>query len=211
MYASVWPAGPWCSTHALIIIDFVSSVMPFFLSVIYHIFMCHHGGPKVYAALLKMDVTGVWFVTTFGEVSIIYSSLYCTPWLHAAYMSWYLVLSVIVLWFFLSAKTKRGRTLVLSVQYIFRIIVLVLRISPVGVGSTESLWCYVTMEWLAVPGALINALHIPERWLPGKVDYFFNGHNLMHIVSILLVTIARKGFLADIQWISGSPVCQSSA
>lgn len=207
LYRPVWPSDSWCSAHTLIVIDFLASTMPFLLSIIYHTFMCHCGGPDVYTVLLKVDITGVWFVTTFGEVSIIYSSLYCTPWLNAGYMSWYFVLSVVVLWYFLSAKSKCERVFALTVQYAFRIVVLLLRVSPLGVGSAQSLWCYVTMECLTVPGALINACHIPERWLPGKVDYLFNGHTIMHMTSFMLMVMARKGFLLDMQWINGSPVC----
>ena len=63
------------------------------------------------------------------------------------------------------------------------------------------------MEAFCGPAAIMNALHIPERWFPGKLDYIFNGHTLMHIVTTLSMAISRKGFLLDMEWASRNPQC----
>jgi predicted membrane channel-forming protein YqfA (hemolysin III family) len=36
-------------------------------------------------------------------------------------------------------------------------------------------------------GGVIGAMHIPEKWFPGSVDYYFNSHNIMHILVVLAV------------------------
>ena len=63
------------------------------------------------------------------------------------------------------------------------------------------------MEGFCGTAAIMNALHIPERWFPGKLDYIFNGHTLMHIVTIFSMVISRKGFLLDMEWASRNPQC----
>ena len=41
--------------------------------------MCHKNGPKTYQIMLKIDVLGIWIMTSFGELHIIYTTLYCYP------------------------------------------------------------------------------------------------------------------------------------
>ena len=41
--------------------------------------MCHKNGPETYQTMLKIDVLGIWIMATFGELHIIYITLYCYP------------------------------------------------------------------------------------------------------------------------------------
>lgn len=36
-------------------------------------------------------------------------------------------------------------------------------------------------------GGAIGAMHIPEKWFPGSLDYYFNSHNIMHILVVVAV------------------------
>ena len=90
----------------------------------------------------------------------------------------------------------------LAVQFCFRTATHFVRLTPIGSGHPSAIPYYIIMDTIAGPGALINALHIPERCLPGKVDYIFNGHNLMHVAAFLSIATCRQGFLLDMLWLS---------
>ena len=67
------------------------------------------------------------------------------------------------------------------------------------------------MDLVSAAGAVINALHIPERWFPGKLDYVFNGHTLMHLCSVIAILIARQGFLCDMIWLNEFQTCPENS
>lgn len=33
----------------------------------------------------------------------------------------------------------------------------------------------------------LGAMHIPEKWFPGCLDFYLNSHNIMHILVVLAV------------------------
>ena len=78
-YSQIWSTDQWSIISLFIIIDYIISCFPLALSIIYHLFMCHKNGPKTYQTMLKIDVLGIWIITTFGELHIIYTTLYCYP------------------------------------------------------------------------------------------------------------------------------------
>lgn len=40
---------------------------------------------------------------------------------------------------------------------------------------------------MSVVGGAIGAMHIPEKWFPGCMDYYLNSHNIMHVLVVLAV------------------------
>ena len=186
----------------------MTTLLPFFLSVVYHVFMCHCGGPAVYNHLLKVDVFGVWTTTTLATIPVMYTGLYCWPVLRDSYLLVYTLVSTAVLYALMKSTNKQGRVVALTMQYIFRLIGLILRLSPIGTGYLASIWLYVLIEIIAGPAAVINAFHIPERWFPGKLDYIFNGHSLMHIAAIVCIHLGGQAFLLDMEWLNSGPTCQ---
>lgn len=119
----------------------------------------------------------------------------------------YLIVSLSVLSFLLAAKTKKIRTKAFTLQYIFRIIILLVRLSKYGCGHHYTHIYYIMMEAFCGSAAIMNALHIPERWFLGKLDYIFNGHTMMHIFTTFGMALSRKGFLLDMEWMSRTPQC----
>ena len=205
--ASYGPVWQYDQFTVLIYLDMLTSLLPFFLSVLYHVFMCHCGGPAVYYRLLKVDVFGVWTTSTFASVSVMYSGLYCSPVLRNTYLAFYLLLSMGVLVSLMQSSTKQGRVLALTVQYPFRLLGFLLRFSPLGSGHPSSMSFYLLAEAIAGPAALANALYIPERWFPEQLSYVLNGHGLMHIAAIFCVHFGRKGFLLDMAWLNSDITC----
>lgn len=206
-YDAVWSEGSPAVVKYFIVMDYVSSCVPFIVSVLYHVFMPHNSGNGTYNILLKLDVCGVWFSCTFGAFSLVYCSLHCSPWLRNCYLLVYAVVSCICLLCLIISSSAKTRVIPLTVQFCFRTATHFLRLTPIGSGHPSAIPYYITMDTIAGPGALINALHIPERWIPGKVDYMLNGHNLMHIAAILSIAVCRKGFLLDMAWLTTNIYC----
>jgi len=53
-----------------------------------------------------------------------------------------------------------------------------------------------------VLGGAIGAMHIPEKWFPGYLDFYLNSHNIMHILVVVAVysmhQVSQSG--QSIQW-----------
>lgn len=191
-----------------IIADVISTTLPFALSVVYHTFMPHFSGVSIYKGLLKTDVFGVWFSATFSPICSSYVTLYCFPSLLYSYLAIYLLLSLAVLYYLVIVDCKRKRVQALTVQFIFRATVQLLRLNPSISTVPLSAFVYYFIAYvLSAVGALINALHVPERWFPGQCDYVVNGHSLMHVVAVLSLGIGKYGVYTDLNWLVNQPSC----
>lgn len=169
--------------------------------------MPHSSGERTYTTLLKLDILGIWWCCTLGPISNFYTGLYCTTRLLVSYFSLYMVLSAYALYYLMVVDCKRKRVSALTIQFACRILIYPLRLSPLSHSSTASVTFYCVMDLVSATGAVVNALHIPERWFPGKLDYVFNGHTLMHVLSMVAIVIARQGFLCDMTWLNEVETC----
>ena len=205
-YSPSWNSGD-SLVRLFVIADLLTSTLPFALSAVYHTFMPHVSGEQVYYRLLKTDVFGVWFAATFGSLSGIYVTLYCFSTFLYVYIVGFLLLSLVVLYYLVLVDCKRKRVAALSVQLFFRSLVLFLRLThPVAVPLAAFKFYFVT-NIISSIGALINALHVPERWFPGRCDYLVNGHSLMHVAAVLSLVVGRNGLLMDLNWLASVPSC----
>lgn len=205
-YTTLWNSQQW-TVKLFAATDLVVYMVPFALSVIYHTFLSHHSGKYIYKLLLKTDVFGVWVASTFAPITTIYVSLYCMPMLAQCYIAGYLLLSVVVLYYLVVLDCKRQRVVALTVQFIFRSLVQFIRLTPFSNADVAVFYCYAITTAVSSVGALINALHIPERWFPGQCDYVLNGHSLMHIMATLSMAVGQRGSLIDIVWLEEQASC----
>lgn len=60
-------------------------------------------------------------------------------------------------------------------------------------------------------GAIIGAMRIPEKWIPGKLDLALNSHNLMHVLVVLAVCSMHAATLQDLAWISDPSTCNGTS
>ena len=118
-------------------------------------------------------------------------------------------LSATVLYYLMVIDCKQKRVTALTAQFALRVMIHPLRLSSLSHSSTAGIYYHMIMDAISAVGALINALHIPERWFPGKVDYVLNGHTLMHVAALLCIIIGRQGFLFDMQWLNDVGTCPS--
>lgn len=53
--------------------------------------------------------------------------------------------------------------------------------------ATEFHLNFLSQDAVSVAGGAIGAMHIPEKWFPGSMDYYLNSHNIMHVLVVLAV------------------------
>ncbi|KAJ1915577.1 hypothetical protein H4219_004243 [Mycoemilia scoparia] len=63
-----------------------------------------------------------------------------------------------------------------------------------------SLWYLAAMMGFYGLGALFYALHIPERWAPGKFDYVLNSHQIFHVFVVLAAICHYMGLVKAFVW-----------
>ena len=148
---------------------------------------------------------GVWCITSLGAVPQLTTVMCCHALLRVGGMIIYFAISLVALWIILTYDSAKHRVIALTVQYLFRVGLHIFRLCPLSGGHPYAFTLMTVVDLLAAPGALINGLKVPERWLPGKVDYIGNGHTLMHVISFFVVLVSKRAFLLDLEWYMDNP------
>ncbi|XP_051824680.1 progestin and adipoQ receptor family member 4-like [Antechinus flavipes] len=169
-------------------------------SVLYHLFMCHQGGSRVYTRLLALDMCGVWLANSLGALPMIHSTLTCWPRLRLVILLLYTLLSIKAGWHAVTARSNMARLQAFGWQAITRLLVFGIRALGVGSGAPGALPCYLRMDALALLGGLVNVARLPESWNPGAFDYWCNSHQIMHVLSVISILQLHAGVVPDLLW-----------
>ncbi|KAM9149455.1 progestin and adipoQ receptor family member 4 isoform 2-T2 [Pangshura tecta] len=195
---------PWAriSVGWLAVVHYLACVVPQLGSVLYHLFMNHEGGPAVYHTLLTLDMCGVCMVNTLGALPIIYCTLACSPLPRSAALLAYTALSSYAIICAVTAHSNVRRLRSFAWQALFRFFFFYLRWAGLGMGHPSSLRSYLIMDGLALLGGVINISRVPERWQPGRFDYWFNSHQIMHVLVVVSILYLHWGVVADLLWVT---------
>lgn len=181
----------------------IGCVSPWLGSCVYHTFMNHHSGVKLYQQLLKWDVIGIWVTQSFGASSTIYTSLILySAWLRYSFILIYTVIAIRVLQHTMSANCVWKRRLGFGFLVVMRVIAFFLRISAIKAGQASPLIHIIMQEIWPILGAVISAARIPERWFPGYFDIAFNSHNLLHIMVVLGAVHMHLATCHNLVWLA---------
>ncbi len=55
---------------------------------------------------------------------------------------------------------------------------------------------------IAIVGAFIGGINIPERWFPGRLDLICNSHHLMHLLVLYAVYEMHLAAVLDLKWMT---------
>lgn len=204
-YSQLWP-DTWSIVSYFLIADYSITLLLFIFSVTYHTFMCHKGGKRVYDLVLKVDVGGVWLMASLGTLPFMYTTFYGNLRLQLAVISIYSTVSMLAAIIIVSGNNRVYRAIAFASQYCVRLFVLACRLYPVVEGLPDNNLYYFMLEVLNGLGVIVNALHIPERWFPGRFDYVFNGHQLMHISTALALISFRTALIMDFEWLNNNNI-----
>ncbi len=95
------------------------------------------------------------------------------------------------------SKDQTERAAPLACLLAARWLALCLRVAGVGAPCTSAVRTYVGMEALLFVGGCANALFLPERFCPGKLDFGPNSHNIMHIMTAATAVCLMRALRAD--------------
>ncbi|CAA9995473.1 unnamed protein product [Nesidiocoris tenuis] len=116
------------------------------------------------------------------------ASVFCLPrilqWL---LISCYCIFAICGLFKALSASSPWNRRLCFALPFCMRNLLCVLRLTRFGGGNPANFSNVVLQDLLAVIGGAIGACNVPEKWLPGSLDMYFNSHNIMHVLVVSAV------------------------
>ncbi|XP_034179073.2 progestin and adipoQ receptor family member 4 [Osmia lignaria lignaria] len=190
----------------------IGAVSPWVGSFIYHLFMNLNYDAIFYRTLLKLDMIGIWLCQSFGAIPMMAATVHCLP---NGY--WYCCMFIycfLNIWGLLKAMIARSpweRRLCFAPPFLMRMLIMILRCFDIGGGSPDALLHIVLQDLIAVVGAIIGAMRIPEKWIPGKLDLALNSHNLMHVLVVLAVCSMHAATLQDLAWISDPSTCNGTS
>ncbi|XP_006625123.1 progestin and adipoQ receptor family member 4 isoform X1 [Apis dorsata] len=189
----------------------IGAVSPWIGSFIYHLFMNLNYDEIFYKSLLKLDMIGIWLCQSFGAIPMIAATIHCLCdiyWYSCMFI--YCFLSIWGLFKAMNAQSPWERRLCFAPLFLMRMLVLILRCFNIGGGSPDALLHIVLQDLIAIVGATIGAMRIPEKWIPGKLDLILNSHNLMHVLVVLAVCSMHAATLQDLTWIINSSACNET-
>jgi len=205
VHAALTPlhAGMTSSGHTILrLCATLPMVLSFSLSVMYHTFLAHaacsthHRGPERYHNLLCADVAGVVAVLSVPQVAILHYGF----WSHPQLRTFLFIVSYVGALFACGAtrsKDQTERAIPLACLVLARWMCVALRCCGFGGHCPAATRIYVTMEAVLAVGGACNALFVPERWFPGKLDYGINSHNIMHVLTTLGAYLLLEALRAD--------------
>lgn len=192
---------PWSNFRFLSWCHLIGSLAPWCGSFVYHLFMNLDRGEVVYYRLLKLDMFGIWMSQSFGAITFVTATAFCWR------IKWLLIFAycVLCLWGLykaLLASSPWQRRLCFLFPFVMRMHLVVLRMFKLAGGNTESMVHVYLQDGVSIIGGAIGAMNIPEKWLPGNVDFCLNSHNIMHVLVVVAVYSMHQATMRDLEWMS---------
>ncbi|XP_073816912.1 uncharacterized protein [Musca autumnalis] len=197
---------PWESGYRFLSFCHVfGSVAPWCGSFVYHLFMNIERGENVYYTLLKLDMVGIWVSQSFGALPFVMATTFCftLKWRTLVVAS-YCLFSLWGLYKALTASSPWQRRLCFALPFSMRSILIFLRTLGLVGGNPFALSHVYLQDAVSIIGGAIGAMRIPEKWLPGLVDFYLNSHNIMHVLVVIAVYSMHMATIKDFEWMSNT-------
>ena len=194
------------SHHDLLLfsIHYISSIACGLCSAIFHLMMSHNKGENMHCKLNTLDWFGIWLVTTWGPIVFIKATFFCSPWLYKMVLLFYSLISSISLVYLVQGKDAKERVIPIIYVGLVKMGMYASRGCMAWTGyitaKIEVVWLFAIMELLGLLGAVFHIFQFPERLLSGKLDYLWNSHNILHILSSICPILLHLGTVFDVEW-----------
>ncbi|XP_059086735.1 progestin and adipoQ receptor family member 4-like [Tigriopus californicus] len=197
---------PWDQLDTIPILPYlhvISCLSPWIGSTLYHLFMSHNSGLTTYKQLLAMDMFGIWVAQNCGTLPCVTAATYCFPpaWRYFTLMT-FVIGSFFSCYKAVTAKSPWQRRFSFLFPFLFRLIIVILRVSKIARGSPKAMPHLLLQDVVAVVGGALGAWNIPERWYPGQFDLCLNSHNIMHVLVVYAAYEMHQAVSYDLLWIS---------
>eukprot|EP00049_Salpingoeca_infusionum_P026729 m.27569 g.27569 ORF g.27569 m.27569 type:complete len:598 (-) comp8943_c0_seq1:650-2443(-) len=172
----------------LFFVFWTTAVMCLMFSAIFHTILSH--SKEVQHKAAKLDYGGIVFLILGSVESVIYFTFYCHRDLRIIYMSLTLVFGALTAWVTwhpkFDGKNKKHIRVLLFVILSATAFLPVAHFAMIyGMEHTltviDVFWLFGISCPLYLIGAAVFVLKVPERFFPGRFDYFFHSHQLWHI------------------------------
>ena len=186
-------------------IHHITSTTCVLFSTIYHLMLCHKGGKPAYDCFITLDYLGIWVVTGLSCITFLKATFFCFPQIHLTVMSIYFLVCFITFIYVKKGTNSQTRLQPLVALGAVRMFVLyparcIMTTLGYTTGPLGTIWYTMGVEMIGLLGVLMNLSRFPERFFQGKVDYFFNSHNIMHLMVLTAPYVLHSGTVMDFQW-----------
>ncbi|KAI9206630.1 adiponectin receptor protein 1 [Polychytrium aggregatum] len=194
------------SDVTVLVIFILSAIGCLALSTFFHLFCCH--SEKVSVAWNKADYVGIVFLIVGSFVPALYYAFYCQTTFQAVYITSMVVLGtgtivISVSKHFSRPQYRQTRAILftsLGLSGIIPVLHTTIASGALFAERSMSLSSVITEGVLYVAGAFIYASRVPERWFPGKFDFWFHSHQIFHILVVSAAVVHYRGMIAAYTW-----------
>jgi len=181
---------------------FIGAILCLGLSFLFHTLCCH--SEHVSKLFCKLDYVGISLLTVGSFVPWIYYGFYCQYTPKVVYLSIISVLGIACIAVTMMDKFsdplyRPVRALLFVCLGLFGLVPTVHFLVQSGwsAGMAEaSIHRVLIMGGLYILGAVLYGCRIPERFLPGKFDIWFQSHQIFHVLVIAAAFVHYHG-MAD--------------
>jgi len=178
---------------------FIGAILCLGLSFLFHTLCCH--SEHVSKLFCKLDYVGISLLTVGSFVPWIYYGFYCQYTPKVVYLTSISILGVGCIFVtmldkFSTATYRPIRALLFVCLGLFGIVPTVHFLHDHGwsAGMVEaSVHRVLIMGFLYILGAVLYGCRIPERFLPGKFDIWFQSHQIFHVLVIAAAFVHYHG------------------
>ena len=206
--AIVFYVKPLCSNCAfdinlseklIFLTFFIGAILCLACSALFHTLSCH--SENVSAIFSRLDYAGIAILTVGSSIPWIYYGFYCNFYTKLTYMIAVIILGLLTVVLTMWEKFN------LPDYRVYRSIVFVtlgivsgipcfhhVLLNGIQLSIVEaSFHCTVIMAALYLTGAILYAARIPERFMPGKCDIWFQSHQLFHLLVVAAAFVHYHG------------------
>ena len=190
-------------------IHHITSTTCVLFSAIYHLMSCHEGGKETYKCFITLDYLGIWLVTSLCCVTFLKATLYCLPQIHKVVTGVYFLMCGISFLYVAKGDGPAKRMRPLTALGAVRMFVLyptrcIMTNMGYTTGPLGTLWYLLGVEMIGLAAGLFNLSRLPERYFHGRMDYFFNSHNIMHLFVLIAPVLLHGGTVMDFEWMQNA-------
>jgi len=178
---------------------FIGAILCLACSTLFHTVSCH--SKQISTIFSRLDYAGIALLIVGSTIPWLYYGFYCQFYTKLTYIIAISVLGLLTLLLltlerFDQPEYRTFRALVFVGLGLVSALPIIHFLIMNGVSESirqGSLVKLVTMGGLYIFGAFLYAARIPERWLPGKCDIWFQSHQLFHVLVVAAAFVHYHG------------------
>uniref|UniRef100_A0A0K2TLV0 Adiponectin receptor protein n=1 Tax=Lepeophtheirus salmonis TaxID=72036 RepID=A0A0K2TLV0_LEPSM len=197
---------------------FIGAIVCLFCSTLFHTLSCH--SESISSLFSRLDYAGIAVLTVGSTIPWVYYGFYCEYYTKLTYMVAVIAVGILTVVLTMWEKfnlpdyrTYRAGTfialgLISGVPCFHHVIYFGWRQAILE----ASVHCTIIMGALYITGAILYAARIPERFLPGKCDIWFQSHQFFHLLVVAAAFVHYRGIseMAIFRLTKGNNQCQPS-